>query len=42
MNSKSISLIPIPEGYFVQQPVAQLPSIEAIERELQGFDGGDV
>ena len=27
---------------FVQQPVGQLPSIEDIERELQGFDGGDV
>ena len=26
---------------FVQQAVAQLPSIEAIERELMGFDGGD-
>ena len=26
---------------FVQQAVAQLPSIEDIERELQGFDGGD-
>jgi|GEM_PF-1670859 len=27
---------------FVQEVLAQLPSIEAIERELQGFDGGDV
>ena len=27
---------------FVQQAVAQLPSIEDIERELMGFDGGDV
>jgi hypothetical protein len=27
---------------FVQQPVAQLPSTEDSERELQGFDGGDV
>jgi hypothetical protein len=26
---------------FVQQAVAQLPSIGAIERELQGIDGGD-
>jgi hypothetical protein len=26
---------------FVQQAVAQLPSIEDIERELQGIDGGD-
>ena len=26
----------------VQEVLAQLPSIEAIERELQGFDGGDV
>ncbi len=26
---------------FVQQAVAQLPNIEAIERELQGIDGGD-
>jgi hypothetical protein len=26
---------------FVHQAVVQLPSIEAIERELMGFDGGD-
>jgi hypothetical protein len=26
---------------FVQEVLAQLPSIEAIERELQGIDGGD-
>jgi hypothetical protein len=26
---------------FVQQAVAHLPSIEDIERELQGIDGGD-
>ena len=26
---------------FVQQAVAQLPSIEAIKRELQRIDGGD-
>ena len=26
---------------FVQQVIAQLPSIEAIERELMRFDGGD-
>jgi hypothetical protein len=27
---------------FVQEVLAQLPSIEAIERELQEFDGTDV
>jgi len=27
MNGKSISLIQTPEGYFVQQAVAQLPNI---------------
>lgn len=27
---------------FVQEVLAQLPSIEVIERELMGFDGGDV
>ena len=26
---------------FVQEVLAQLPSIEAIERELMGFDGGN-
>ena len=26
---------------FVQQAVAQLASIEAIDRELMGIDGGD-
>ena len=26
---------------FVQEVLAQLPSIEAIERELRGIDGGD-
>ena len=26
---------------FVQEVLAQLPSIEDIERELMGFDGGD-
>jgi len=26
---------------FVHQAVVQLPSIEDIERELMGFDGGD-
>ena len=26
---------------FVQEVLAQLPSIKAIERELMGFDGGD-
>jgi hypothetical protein len=27
---------------IVQQLAGQLPSIEDIERELRGFDGGDV
>ena len=26
---------------FVQEVLAQLPSIKDIERELQGIDGGD-
>ena len=26
---------------FVQEVLAQLPSVEAIERELQGIGGGD-
>ena len=45
MDSKPTALIQPPEGYsdtwtdleFVQVPLAQLPSIEGIERELEGI-----
>ncbi|MCL1490073.1 MAG: hypothetical protein M1G31_04840 [Pseudanabaena sp. Salubria-1] len=37
MNSKPISLTQIPEGYFVQEVLAQLPtSIEAIVQQAAG------
>lgn len=37
MNSKSISLIQSPEGYFVQQPAGQLPNIEDIRHSSRSL-----
>ncbi|MEI6063720.1 MAG: hypothetical protein WCQ26_03945 [Pseudanabaena sp. ELA748] len=37
MNSKSISLIQIPEGYFVQEVLAQLPNIGDIRHSSRSL-----